>query len=105
MKYYCKRCKRFVDESKLIEGDVEWRGIPHAVCPHCHSKMIVEAEQCALCYEYIKPDEEFCDDCKQDMHNAWSTAVASVVQWNRRKPSEYETVEQLILDFLEREVM
>lgn len=105
MRYYCKRCNRFIDESDLVDGATEWRGIPHAACPKCYSENIVEAGSCELCGEDVKPDEQFCEECKQDMHNAWQTAVASVAKWNNRKPTEFETVEQLVLDFIEREVM
>ena len=93
------------DEDHMIASDDVWRGIEGIACPNCHSTNVVECWKCDICGNDIPPDEQFCDDCKQDMHSAWSTAVAQMLKWHKKPKTEFESIEKLMFEFLEYEVM
>ena len=105
MTYYCKRCKNFVQDTELLGTGENFRGREHGCCPNCHSEDLYEARKCDICGNDIPPDEQFCDDCKQDMHSAWSTAVAQMLKWHKKPKTEFESIEKLMFEFLEYEVM
>ena len=105
MTFYCNNCKNLIDESDLIGSGESFRGRESALCPRCHSDRVVEAWTCDLCGEPTPPDEPLCEGCKVDISNAWHKAVKTVAEWHKKPLTEFNSIEQIILDFLEREVM
>ncbi len=101
MSYYCNNCKRIIDEDDLAPTGIFFKGREYGACPHCHSEDLVEADECELCGKAVIPYEQFCDDCKEEMFSSWNWMVNELAKKHKK---EFESMERLILDYMEREV-
>lgn len=99
--YYCKECKSTFYERDAAMGETVWRGIPSIACPCCHSEEVVEAGRCDLCGDYIDPEERFCESCAEDLKISWQNMVNREA---KDRGLRYEEMEEVFLDYLEREV-
>ena len=68
--YYCLDCGEMFEEPRTSsEQTGEFWGAPawecFYSCPRCGSDEIDTADKCEMCGEWIPPDEELCDNCKE----------------------------------------
>lgn len=101
MTYYCNNCKRFVDEDDLVGTGEFFKAREHGACPHCHSEDLVEANECDICGKPIEQFEQFCEDCREKLGNAWSEGVNYLIKETGKDPI---SAEQWLINFIESEV-
>lgn len=74
--YYCSECGELFEKSEAggRAEDPSPRGVSLAsgyyltdVCPWCGSDELIEANECVLCGDPIKPTTRFCRDCMDYM--------------------------------------
>ena len=70
--YICEECEAVFEKPKIIEEHHPY-GMTYAteywaVCPHCESTDITEAQQCGMCDSYVPElHDGLCDICYDDM--------------------------------------
>ena len=100
MKFYCNKCEKIYDEEQMDSGENYFR-MPIFLCPNCHSEDVEECDQCELCFDYIEPDTMFCKSCGEEIKTTWENMVHNLAKERNRK---YKDTEELICDWIEREV-
>lgn len=84
MNYVCMECGEVFDETDA-EFDIEYDsgegsrgGIVYStmVCPCCRSEDIEEAKECPICGEHHGGDDDICDNCAEEIRNAWDDLLA-----------------------------
>lgn len=68
MRYYCKTCKRIVDENRYADVNITPDG--EHECGYCGSTNLVEARYCPICNEVIANDDDsYCSGCIVDFRD------------------------------------
>ena len=63
--WYCEQCNNLIDDHN-VRTEEEWDvGYTHHICPCCDTMdELVEADECIICGEPIKPDTKYCPTCE-----------------------------------------
>ena len=76
--------------------------MPIYLCPNCHSEQVEECDRCEMCGTYIEPDLVFCKDCSEEIKTTWENMVHGM---SKERHIKYDDMQDLVMDWLEREVM
>lgn len=102
---YCNSCGSFFEADEIEQFEDDSTGAWEEYCPECHSTDIEVANECELCGVGAKSGEELCEGCKADMKLALDNAVAQVARWHKIRSVQFGKVEQLLIDYIESEVV
>lgn len=85
----CENCGKIFDERELFfkkeplcQIDGVWQHEEFAVCPHCHSEEVEEAEQCPICGEWEAETEMtydgVCNTCSKLTREKFNAFLATL---------------------------
>lgn len=92
MGYFCNECKTGFDEPIVAKwqeksecwGAPAYEDMQELSCPHCGGTDIGEADECLCCHDYIKADNELCDDCwKKFQHEMEAVQTKFRLDWDQ----------------------
>lgn len=98
---HCEDCGNIFPEENAAKVNVKYGyGLEErCACPDCKSTAVAECEKCRICGAAIKPDEDYCGDCKWELRKIWNRAVEEVM--GRCDDADSVEAERRFIEYLE----